>query len=180
MLSCTRICVNCDNHKSLYHIVLRTKTVQTQTGLLLQDLFCLPFHLHLLCRTCTLDSFQFFGVILAFNPFIEHIEKPYCFLRNNYSQGSHFFFIYSIYMILDTFYIESLIHPKQCCVNIILNAFKSPSARYRLKYCLKGSLNPNQPTNQSNHRCCYRILHAFKSLLHLQDPQCIHKAQPHL
>ena len=24
------------------------------------------------------------------------------------------------------------------------------TARYRLKYCLKGSLNPKQPTNQSN------------------------------
>ena len=25
------------------------------------------------------------------------------------------------------------------------------TARYRLKYCLKGPLNPNQPTNQLNH-----------------------------
>ena len=25
------------------------------------------------------------------------------------------------------------------------------TARYRLKYCLKGLLNPKQPTNQSNH-----------------------------
>ena len=25
------------------------------------------------------------------------------------------------------------------------------TARYRLKYCLKGPLNPNQPTNQSSH-----------------------------
>ena len=25
------------------------------------------------------------------------------------------------------------------------------TARYRLKYCLKGSLNPKQPTNQPNH-----------------------------
>ena len=25
------------------------------------------------------------------------------------------------------------------------------TARYRLKYCLKGPLNPKQPTNQSNH-----------------------------
>ena len=34
--------------------------------------------------------------------------------------------------------------------------FLSPSlsetARYRLKYCLKGPLSPNQPTNQTN--CC--------------------------
>ena len=26
------------------------------------------------------------------------------------------------------------------------------TARYRLKYCLKGPLNPKQPTNQSNRR----------------------------
>ena len=35
---------------------------------------------------------------------------------------------------------------------IYLFSFLSPSlwetARYRLKYCLKGPLNPNQPTNQ--------------------------------
>ena len=37
---------------------------------------------------------------------------------------------------------------------IYLFSFLSPSlwetARYRLKYCLKGPLNPNQPTNQPN------------------------------
>ena len=34
------------------------------------------------------------------------------------------------------------------------------TARYRLKYCLKGPLNPKQPTNQlSRHRfCCYMCL----------------------
>ena len=31
------------------------------------------------------------------------------------------------------------------------------TARYRLKYCLKGPLNPNQPTNQP-FRPCYRSL----------------------
>ena len=33
-----------------------------------------------------------------------------------------------------------------------LSSFSLPlgeTARYRLKYCLKGPLNPNQPTNQS-------------------------------
>ena len=37
---------------------------------------------------------------------------------------------------------------------ICLFSFLSPSlwetARYRLKYCLKGPLNPKQPTNQIN------------------------------
>ena len=28
------------------------------------------------------------------------------------------------------------------------------TARYRLKYCLKGPLNPKQPTNQFNKRVC--------------------------
>ena len=36
-------------------------------------------------------------------------------------------------------------------------SFLSPSlwetARYRLKYCLKGPLNPEQPTNQSSSAC---------------------------
>ena len=32
------------------------------------------------------------------------------------------------------------------------------TARYRLKYCLKGPLNPKQPTNQcTNWRSCHRI-----------------------
>ena len=30
------------------------------------------------------------------------------------------------------------------------------TARYRLKYCLKGPLNPQQPTNQSNNRLSRR------------------------
>ena len=29
------------------------------------------------------------------------------------------------------------------------------TARYRLKYCLKGSLNPKQPTNLAVPGCCY-------------------------
>ena len=37
--------------------------------------------------------------------------------------------------------------------------FFSPSlwetARYRLKYCLKGPLNPKQPTNQNPSSCSY-------------------------
>ena len=40
---------------------------------------------------------------------------------------------------------------------ICLFSFLSPSlwetARYRLKYCLKGPLNPKQPTNQSSVAC---------------------------
>ena len=44
------------------------------------------------------------------------------------------------------------------------------TARYRLKYCLKGSLNPNQPTKYKNIRIClivtfYQILifkHSFQ------------------
>ena len=31
-----------------------------------------------------------------------------------------------------------------------LSPFLWETARYRLKYCLKGPLNPNQPTNQIN------------------------------
>ena len=46
-------------------------------------------------------------------------------------------------------------------------SFLSPSfwetARYRLKYCLKGPLNPKQPTNQR-----WKI---FKNLLHTHLPQ---------
>ena len=38
---------------------------------------------------------------------------------------------------------------------VYLFSFPSPSlwetARYRLKYCLKGPLNPKQPTNQHHH-----------------------------
>ena len=41
------------------------------------------------------------------------------------------------------------------CLDIFLSAIFSPlspslweTARYRLKYCLKGPLSPNQPTNQ--------------------------------
>ena len=36
--------------------------------------------------------------------------------------------------------------------SIIFLFFLPFSARYRLKYCLKGPLNPNQPTNQPNLR----------------------------
>ena len=42
------------------------------------------------------------------------------------------------------------------CLDILLSSILSPlspslweMARYRLKYCLKGPLNPKQPTNQS-------------------------------
>ena len=41
------------------------------------------------------------------------------------------------------------------CLDILLSSILSPlspslweTIRYRLKYCLKGSLNPKQPTNQ--------------------------------
>ena len=36
------------------------------------------------------------------------------------------------------------------CLDIftLIYSFSSLSARYRLKYCLKGPLNPKQPTNQ--------------------------------
>ena len=33
------------------------------------------------------------------------------------------------------------------------------TARYRLKYCLKGPLNPNQPTNQLNYVESFKSLH---------------------
>ena len=37
------------------------------------------------------------------------------------------------------------------------------TARYRLKYCLKGPLSPKQPTNQSmNDRNAEDLLHVFK------------------
>ena len=42
------------------------------------------------------------------------------------------------------------------CLDILLSSILSPlspslweTARYRLKYCLKGPLNPKQPTNQT-------------------------------
>ena len=31
------------------------------------------------------------------------------------------------------------------------------TARYRLKYCLKGPLNPKQPTNQNSCHCRYNL-----------------------
>ena len=31
------------------------------------------------------------------------------------------------------------------------------TARYRLKYCLKGPLNPTQPTNQSDQSLCFGL-----------------------
>ena len=38
------------------------------------------------------------------------------------------------------------------------------TARYRLKYCLKRPLNPNQPTNQpTNYYICCNILEVFKA-----------------
>ena len=44
------------------------------------------------------------------------------------------------------------------CLNIFTLLYPSPlspslweTARYRLKYCLKGLLNPKQPTNQPLH-----------------------------
>ena len=44
---------------------------------------------------------------------------------------------------------------------IYLFSFLSPSlwetARYRLKYCLKGPLNPKQPTNQSSAGASYNF-----------------------
>ena len=33
------------------------------------------------------------------------------------------------------------------------------TARYRLKYCLEGPLNPKQPTNQSTFSVCFGIWH---------------------
>ena len=33
------------------------------------------------------------------------------------------------------------------------------TARYRLKYCLKGPLNPKQPTNQQNVLATYSSMH---------------------
>ena len=42
-------------------------------------------------------------------------------------------------------------------------SFLSPSlwetARYRLKYCLKGPLSPKQPTNQSSYITCGALYH---------------------
>ena len=37
-------------------------------------------------------------------------------------------------------------------------------ARYRLKYCLKGPLNPKQPTNQSIGDCLQKLLKLFCSV----------------
>ena len=33
------------------------------------------------------------------------------------------------------------------------------TARYRLKYCLKGPLSPKQPTNQSLYKSCTTLIH---------------------
>ena len=49
------------------------------------------------------------------------------------------------------------------CLDIftLIHPFSPPSpslwetARYRLKYCLKGPLNPKQPTNQPHSRCLF-------------------------
>ena len=42
------------------------------------------------------------------------------------------------------------------------------TARYRLKYCLKGPLNPKQPTNQLKNRfpkvCSLSIVHVMKKV----------------
>ena len=44
------------------------------------------------------------------------------------------------------------------------------TARYRLKYCLKGPLNP-KPTNQPNHKTRYEkatMLHRWRLVIHLK------------
>ena len=48
---------------------------------------------------------------------------------------------------------------------ILLSPSLWETARYRLKYCLKGPLNPNQPTNQPKskiHRRHYELASKFK------------------
>ena len=44
------------------------------------------------------------------------------------------------------------------------------TARYRLKYCLKGSLNPQQPTNQS----CLRNSYISQGILMKLSSYCFH------
>ena len=54
-------------------------------------------------------------------------------------------------------------------VYALLSSFSLPlgeTARYRLKYCLKGPLNPNQPTNQ-------RILRSLNSENRRLRPACV-------
>ena len=44
------------------------------------------------------------------------------------------------------------------CLSSIFSLFLLPlweTARYRLKYCLKGPLNPKQPTNEQMYSCFY-------------------------
>ena len=41
-----------------------------------------------------------------------------------------------------------------------LSPFLWEMARYRLKYCLKGPLNPKQPTNQTIHDATTAVLYA--------------------
>ena len=40
------------------------------------------------------------------------------------------------------------------------------TARYRLKYCLKGPLNPKQPTNQLSLSLSLSLSHIFKQSVH--------------
>ena len=55
------------------------------------------------------------------------------------------------------------------CLDILLSSFFSSfshSLGYRLKYCLKGPLNPKQPTNQ-HHRPLksFNAVHSFSAFL---------------
>ena len=43
------------------------------------------------------------------------------------------------------------------------------TARYRLKYCLKGPLNPKQPTNQPFILLCFAILPLLEIDLHIRN-----------
>ena len=64
------------------------------------------------------------------------------------------------------------------CLNIFtpITLFLSPSlwetARYRLKYCLKGPLNPKQPTNQPWYFAIIgrTTMYTFEMLPYLESP----------
>ena len=57
---------------------------------------------------------------------------------------------------LDTF---TLIYP------FPLSPFLWETARYRLKYCLKGPLNPKQPTNQPHLEKCFVMTYCIKTIV---------------
>ena len=47
----------------------------------------------------------------------------------------------------------------------------SETARYRLKYCLKGPLNPKQPTNQPNFMQLRANIYRYRTLMYINFGQ---------